>query len=148
MDAYCAEVRKLEKHFQGLEIHHVVRYLNVAADVLAKVRSDRALVPAGVFVQELAASSIKQEATPSVDTPMRDVQVLTVTPSWTQVFIDYIRDHKLPADKVEVEQVTRRSRNYVLVGDKLYRRGVSSGVLLKFIIAEEGKEILEEIHAG
>ena len=24
MDAYCAEVRKLEKHFQGLEILHVM----------------------------------------------------------------------------------------------------------------------------
>jgi ribonuclease HI len=33
MDANCAEVRKLEKRFQGLEIHHVVRDLNVAADV-------------------------------------------------------------------------------------------------------------------
>jgi hypothetical protein len=35
MDAYCAEVRKLEKHFQGLEILHVIRDLNVVADVLA-----------------------------------------------------------------------------------------------------------------
>jgi hypothetical protein len=50
MDAYCAEVLKLEKHFQGLEIHHVVRDLNVVADVLAKLGSDRPQVPAGVFV--------------------------------------------------------------------------------------------------
>ena len=42
MDAYCAEVRKLEKHFHGLEFHHVVRDINVAADVLAKLGSDRA----------------------------------------------------------------------------------------------------------
>ena len=42
MDAYCVEVRRLEKHFQGLEIHHVVRDLNVAADVLAKLGLDRA----------------------------------------------------------------------------------------------------------
>jgi len=42
MDAYCAEVRKLEKHFQGLEILHVVRDLNIAANVLAKLGSDRA----------------------------------------------------------------------------------------------------------
>jgi hypothetical protein len=33
---------------------------------------------------------------------------------------DYIRDHKLPEDKVQAEQVTRRCKNYVLVGDKLY----------------------------
>jgi ribonuclease HI len=50
MDAYCVEVRKLEKHFQGLEILHVTRDLNVAADVLAKLGSDRAKVPHDVFV--------------------------------------------------------------------------------------------------
>ena len=42
MDAYCVEVRKLEKHFQGLEILHVMRDLNVPADVLAKLGLDRA----------------------------------------------------------------------------------------------------------
>ena len=35
MGAYCAEIRKLEKHFQGLEILHVLRDSNIAADVLA-----------------------------------------------------------------------------------------------------------------
>jgi len=60
MDAYCAEVRKLEKHFQGLEILHVLRNSNVATDILAKLGSDRAKVPPGVFVEELLASSIKQ----------------------------------------------------------------------------------------
>ena len=68
MDAYCAEVRKLEKHFQGLEILHDVRDLNVAADVLAKLRSDRAQVPPGVFVQELTVPSIKLEASTSTST--------------------------------------------------------------------------------
>jgi len=42
MDAYCEEVRKLEKHFQGHKILHVMRDLNIAADVLAKLGSDRA----------------------------------------------------------------------------------------------------------
>jgi hypothetical protein len=42
MDAYCVEVRKLKRHFYGLEILHIVRDLNVAADVLAKLGSDRA----------------------------------------------------------------------------------------------------------
>jgi hypothetical protein len=30
MNAYCAEVRKLEAHFEGLEFHHVSRDNNVA----------------------------------------------------------------------------------------------------------------------
>jgi ribonuclease HI len=49
MDAYCAEVRKLEKYFQGLEILHIVRNSNIAADILAKLGSDRAKVPPGIF---------------------------------------------------------------------------------------------------
>lgn len=118
------------------------------ADVLAKHGSDRAEVPSGVFVQELTRSSIKEEATDPVDTPMPDRQVMVVVPDWTQVFTNYIRDHKLLADKVEVEQVTRRSKNNVLVDDKLYHQGASSGVLLKCITPTEGKEILEEIHVG
>ena len=138
MDAYCAEVYKLEKHFQGLEFHHVVQDLNIAADVLAKLGSDRAKVSAGVFVQELDVPSIKQETSTSTDTPIPDVQVLVINPAWTQVFIDYIRDHKLPDDKVEAEQITCRSKNYVLVWDRLYRQGASSGVFLKCITPEEG----------
>jgi hypothetical protein len=58
MDAYFLEVRKLENKFYGLEFHHVVRDNNVATDVLSKLGSTRAHVPAGVFVHELHAPSI------------------------------------------------------------------------------------------
>ena len=40
------------------------------------------------------------------------------------------------------------SKNYVLVDDKLYKRGAGSGILMKCITAEEGKEILHEAHEG
>jgi hypothetical protein len=46
------------------------------------------------------------------------------------------------------EQLIRLAKSYVLVGDKLYRRGASSGVLMKCVPREEGKGILEEIHKG
>jgi hypothetical protein len=89
VDAYCAEVRKLEKHFQGLEILHVLRDSNVAADILAKLGSDKVKVPPGVFVEELLAPSIKQpdEITPELPAP--SIQILVITTSWTQVFNDY-----------------------------------------------------------
>jgi hypothetical protein len=59
MDAYCAEIRKLKGHFEGIEFQHVPRNNNVAADMLSKLRSHRALVPASVFVQDLRKPSIK-----------------------------------------------------------------------------------------
>jgi ribonuclease HI len=59
MDAYCAEIRRLESHFEGIEFQHVPKNNNVAADVLSKLGSRRALVQAGVFVQDLRKPSIK-----------------------------------------------------------------------------------------
>jgi hypothetical protein len=112
MDAYCAEVRKLEKNFEGLEILHIVRDLNVVVDVLVKLRSNRAQVPPGVFVEELTSPSIKQPPVTS-DALALSVQVLTIVPSWIEVFIDYIKEHKLSADKGEAAQIVRRSKNYV-----------------------------------
>jgi hypothetical protein len=53
MDAYVQEMRKLENKFSGLEVHHVVREHNISADILSKLGSTRAQVPAEVFVQEL-----------------------------------------------------------------------------------------------
>jgi hypothetical protein len=68
MDAYSLEVRKLENKFYGLEFHHVVHDNNVAADVLSKLGSTRAQVPAGVFVHELHAPSIPKLVPTTTDT--------------------------------------------------------------------------------
>jgi hypothetical protein len=67
---------------------------------------------------------------------------------WRQPFIDYLSEQKVPSDKNLAEQLIRRTKSYVLVGDKLYKRGASSGVLMKCIPRQEGKDILEEIHKG
>jgi hypothetical protein len=68
--------------------------------------------------------------------------------NWRQPFIDYTREQKVPSDTNLAEQLIRHAKSYVLVGDKLYRRGASSGVLMKCVPREEGKGILEEIHEG
>jgi hypothetical protein len=147
MDAYCLEVRKLKNKFYGLEFHHVVRDNNIAADVLSKLGSTRAQVPVGVF---LHAPSIPELAPPTTDPahPPAVQEVMMIDVDWRQPFIDYIREQKVPSDKNLAEQLIHRAKSYVLVGDKLYRRGASSGVLMKCVPREEGKGILEEIHKG
>jgi hypothetical protein len=67
---------------------------------------------------------------------------------WRQPFIDYLSEQKVPSDKNLAEQLIRRAKSCVLVGDKLYKRGESSGVLMKCVPKQEGKDILEEIHKG
>jgi ribonuclease HI len=80
MDAYVQEVRKLEGKFSGLEVHHVLREHNVGADILSKLGSTRAQVPAGVFVQELKQPSIRSSSKVTTDAgpqqPDREVMML------------------------------------------------------------------------
>jgi hypothetical protein len=133
MDTYYTEVRKLEKNSWGLEILHVLRDSNIAADILAKLGSNRAKVP-------------PSEITPELSTPT--TQILVITRSWAHDFIDYIKENKLSINKEEATRIIRRSKNYVLVGDNLYRKAASSRVLLKCVSLEKDKEILDEIHSG
>jgi hypothetical protein len=150
MDAYCLEVRKLENKFYGLEFHHVVRDNNVAADFLSKLGSTRAQVPAGVFVHELHAPSIPEPAPPTTDPPHPPAgqEVMMINVDRRQPFIDYLSKQKVPSDKNLAEQLIRRAKSYVIVGDKLYRRSASSRVFMKCVPREEGKGISEEIHKG
>jgi hypothetical protein len=73
---------------------------------------------------------------------------MMINVDWRQPFIDYLREQKVPSDKNLAEQLVRRAKSYVLIGDKLYKRGASSRVLMKCVPREEGKDILEEIHKG
>jgi hypothetical protein len=41
-----------------------------------------------------------------------------------------------------------RAKNYVLIDDKLYKRGAGLGILMKCVSFEEGKDILQEGHEG
>src|SRR5688572_2741992 len=98
MDAYCKEVRKLENKLLGLEFHHIVRDNNVAANVLSKMGSTRAEVPAGNFIHELHKLSIPEQVIPPVvqtTDMMREIMMMEV--DWRTPLIDYIKDHKLPS---------------------------------------------------
>jgi hypothetical protein len=67
---------------------------NVAADVLSKLGSTRAQVPAGVFVHELHAPSIPEPAPTATDLahPPAGQEVMMIYVDWRQPFIDYIRE--------------------------------------------------------
>jgi ribonuclease HI len=61
MAAYLKEHRKMEKHFQGLELKHIPRGENMEADEIAKRASHRLAQPADVFEERL----FKPSASPS-----------------------------------------------------------------------------------
>jgi hypothetical protein len=113
MDAYCAEIRKLKGHFEGIEFQHVPRNNNMAADVLSKLGSRRALVLAGVFVQDLRKPSIKLLDPDNLEppphdqnsSPPRDVLMSEKEDDWRKTFIDFILDQLVPDDKTERERI-------------------------------------------
>lgn len=86
MDAYCMEVRKLEKKFHGLEFHDVERDHNVAANILSKMGSTRAQVPCRIFINELSKPSISEPA--SSDNTAIGQEVMVVDIPWTHPLID------------------------------------------------------------
>ena len=58
MTAYCQAVCLLEDKFDGLELSHVARRFNEAADELTKLASGQAPVPADVFASDLYEPSV------------------------------------------------------------------------------------------
>jgi hypothetical protein len=147
MDAYVQEVRKLENKFSSLEVHHVVGEYNFCVDILSNLRSTRAQVPAGVFVQKLKQPSIKSspQVTTNADLQQPDQEVMMLGEDWREAYIDFIRDQRLPAGmderSGEAARVMRRSKGFVLVDCKLNRRGARSVVLMKCVMKEDGYDI-------
>jgi hypothetical protein len=72
MEAYCKEVRRLEDKFHILELNHVARRYNEAADELAKIMSSRATVPPDIFSRDLHEPSIDARTTKGADSPLLD----------------------------------------------------------------------------
>jgi hypothetical protein len=58
MATYCQVVCLLEDKFDGLELNHIARRFNEAADELAKLASGQALAPASIFASNLYKPSI------------------------------------------------------------------------------------------
>jgi hypothetical protein len=86
----------------------------VVADVLSKLGSRRALVPAGVFVQDLCKPSIKllnsdnpePRQHDQTSAPPRDVLMSEREDDWRKPFIEFILDQLVPDDKTERESIS------------------------------------------
>ena len=52
MATYCREVRQLEYKFDGLELNHILRRLNEAADALAMMAFGQEPMLTGIFASD------------------------------------------------------------------------------------------------
>jgi ribonuclease HI len=115
---YCQELHKLENNFDGLEYLHILRGKNEIVDELAKLGSSQAMVPTGVFLQELHEPTISralakankvaessQDTPPPPDSITESLEVMEIHSDWCTLFMIYLRTGGLSEDKVKCEQL-------------------------------------------
>jgi ribonuclease HI len=154
MAAYCQAVRDLEDKFHGLELHHVLCDYNKAADVLMKTMSSRSPVPHGVFASDQHAPSVRTEGEKPPDEEEPKVMAVDQPPELNLEDSDlrfsiheWLVKGKLPPNQTEARRITRRAKAFVLIDSKLYKCG-ATGILMRCIPGDQGRELLQEIHAG
>jgi len=153
MEAYCKAVRRLEEKLDGLELNHVLRKYNEAADALAKMASERATVPPDVFVSNLYKPSVDYKDDGGSDPPPVDpgldseapvapeLEAMDIEseplapddlPDWRYPLLQRLVDGTLPPDQAEARCVAHRAKTFVLLDGEMYKRS-PSGILMRCI---------------
>ena len=125
MEAYLAEVRKMEKQFWGLVLQHVPRGTNQEADDIAKRASRQLPQEPGVFEEQLfkpsaapslsSTTQLREElpqppatGTPACGPTSGACLLLALEPQegcWTTEFKDYLMQGTLPEKEEDAERV-------------------------------------------
>src|SRR4051812_45306026 len=61
MTTYYVTVQNLEKKFHGLELHHIPRAHNQAADDLSNLGSTRGQIPSIIFLEHMHSPTVKED---------------------------------------------------------------------------------------
>jgi hypothetical protein len=125
MTEYLAEVRKMEKFFDGFEVRYVPRLDNRDADHLAWIPSSRAPTLPDVTVERLFKPSVKpEESTSKAEPELMIIDEPAQQPAydWMSLIRAYL-DNQLPTeDNIKVERITCKSRMYHLVDGYYFDR--------------------------
>jgi ribonuclease HI len=162
MTAYRNLYYYLEGTFDGCEVSRVSRTNNEEADNLANIGSQCLPIPQGVFWEEIIERSIKNNKTSTIEeqaqhqatgsgagngSTIEPEEVMMIEETWMQPYLAYMINKMLPEDTVEAKRIIRRSKAFVVLQGKLYKKSIT-GVLQRCITPQEGQEILKDIHAG
>ncbi|GAU39725.1 hypothetical protein TSUD_144910 [Trifolium subterraneum] len=139
---YLNLIREKLAKFKETEVKHVPREHNARADVLSKLASTRR--------KKAGNQSLIQETLtkPSIEKTAEVMHICAVDEqSWMSPVYNFLKSNTLPVDAKEATKVRKRACSYVLLDDKLYRRGFSIP-LLKCVEEARVEFILQEIHEG
>jgi hypothetical protein len=71
---------------------------------------------------------------------------MMIEEAWIQPYLAYMINKKLPEDAAKAKRITRRSKAFVVLQGKLYKKSIT-GILQRCITPQEGQVILKDIHA-
>jgi hypothetical protein len=136
----------LEGTFDGCEVLHVSRASNEEADNLANIGSQCLPIPQGVFWKEIIERSIKNNKTSTIEeqahhqtigsgagkpgqgSTAEPEEVMMIEETWIQPYLAHMINKTLPEDTVEARRIIRRSKAFVVLQGKLYKKSIT-GVL-------------------
>jgi ribonuclease HI len=144
MTAYRNLYYYLEGTFDGCEVSHVTRASNEEADNLANIGSQCLPIPRGVFWEEIIERSINNNKTltteeqgqttgsgagkPGRGNTTEPEEVMMIEETWMQPYLAYMINKALPEDTVEARRIIRRSKAFVVLQGKLYKKSIT-GIL-------------------
>jgi hypothetical protein len=125
MTKYLAEVRMMEKFFDGFEVRYVPRLDNRDVDHLAWIASSRAPTPPDVISEKLTKPSIGP-AEEVIDAAKSDMMVIDepkqgLAYDWMSPIKMFLDIQSPLDDNIEVERITCKSKMYHLIDGILYR---------------------------
>jgi hypothetical protein len=124
MIKYLAEVRRMEKFFDGFKVRYVPRLDNRGADHLAWIASSRAPTLLDIIVEMLSKPSVKSAESISKvieqDLMVIDKSEHEFACDWMHPIKMFLKNHPPSDDNAEVECIARKSKQYHLVDGILF----------------------------
>ncbi|XP_066354798.1 uncharacterized protein [Miscanthus floridulus] len=138
MAAYCQKVCKLKDKFQGIELHHIPRKDNDAADFLIKLASRWDPSPCGVFINNVHEPSAR-----ILEGPIQTHPDARPAPGGSEPDAKPAPGGSDPNAKPALRGSDPST--FIVLVDKLYKWSPSR-VLIKCIPTNQGKQLLLEVH--
>ncbi|XP_034218821.1 uncharacterized protein LOC117630185 [Prunus dulcis] len=138
MYAYLSTAHRLLRSFQAYEIKQIPRGENSHADALARLAS---------AINDKVGRKVPVEILAQPSTVTSEACAVRYEDTWMSPIYLYLTKGTLPEDKAQARKLRYRSARYTVINDVLYKRGYTTPYL-KCLTAEQGEDILREIHSG
>jgi hypothetical protein len=88
-----------------------------------------------------------EESEPEVMAIDQPPEVNLEYPDWRLPILEWLVEGKLPSDQTEARRNAHLAKAFVLIDGELYKCG-AAGILMRCILRDQDRELLQEIHAG